>query len=234
MFSRCGMLSCLIFLTGNSFFITAQNKTDEPGNWFMLYNQTRFHKNWSTHADIQYRNYTITPNAEQLLMRVGLNFHFDPNVVFTAGCAWVTTYNNDYEFFKPQIMEENRVWEQIQLKNIFGRINFTHQYRLEQRWIERNSKVNYQNRIRYLLRLIIPINKKELTTGTLFTNCYNEVFIKIDNSPFERNRLFGALGYQFNALSNVQVGYLLQTVNTLARAYLQLSLTYNIDTRKTK
>jgi hypothetical protein len=210
----------------------ARTDINDVGAWGMLFNQTRLHNKWSLHSEVQFRSYEIFPNTEQLLIRGGLNYHYNSSLLFTAGYGWITNYVNDEKFFKDQIVDENRVWEQIILKNNTGRVFFEHRYRFEQRWISSSSNTNYRNRLRYLLRLTIPMNNKELKKNTLFLGLYNEVFINLTNSPFDRNRLYGALGYQINSSTNIQLGYLLQTVATKSRQYLQLGLTFNPDLRK--
>lgn len=200
----------------------------------MLFNQTRFHNKWSLHSEVQFRSYEIQPNTEQLLMRGGINYHHSAGVLFSGGYGWITNYPNDEKIVKDQVVDENRIWEQLILKNTSGRVYFEHRYRFEQRWITSASNTNYRNRLRYLLRMTIPLNTKEVKKNTLFIGFYNEVFINLTNAPFDRNRLYGAIGYQVNASTNVQLGYLLQTVGTKSKQYLQLGLTFNPDLRKEK
>lgn len=214
--------------------LVGQIKTAETGAWGMMFNQTRLHNKWSLHSEIQFRSYEINPNTEQLLIRGGVNFHYNPAVVFTVGYGWITNYSNDEKVFKNQTVDENRIWEQIILKSNTGRVYFEHRYRFEQRWITSSDNTNYRNRLRYLLRLTIPLNNNEVKKNTLFISLYNEVFINLSNVPFDRNRLFGAVGYQLNAATNIQVGYLLQTVGTNSKQYLQLGLTFNPDLRNGK
>ena len=214
--------------------LVGQIITADLGAWGMMFNQTRIHNKWSLHSEIQFRSYEINPNTEQLLIRAGVNFHYNPSLVFTAGYGWISNYSNDEKVFKNQTVDENRIWEQIILKSNNGRVNFEHRYRFEQRWITTSVNTNYRNRLRYLLRLTIPLNNNEVKKNTLFISLYNEVFINLSNVPFDRNRLFGAVGYQLNAATNIQVGYLLQTVGTKSKQYLQLGLTFNPDLRKEK
>ena len=76
------------------------------------------------------------------------------------------------------------------------------------------------------------MNKKEVEKNTLFLTFYDEVFIHFSSTPFDRNRLFGAIGYQFLPNANVQVGYLAQTVNSTTKSHLQFAVLYNVDIRK--
>lgn len=209
--------------------LPAQVNTTEIGSWGMLFTQTRLHNKWSLHSEVQFRSYEIQPNTEQLLLRGGLNFHYNPSLMFTAGYGWITNYADDENIFKDQVVDENRIWEQVVLKNNTGRVYFEHRYRFEQRWITTTTTTNYRNRLRYLFRLTVPINNKEVKKNTLFIGLYNEVFINLTNAPFDRNRLYCALGYQVNSSTNIQLGYLLQTAGTKSKQYLQLGLTFNPD-----
>ncbi len=233
-FSTCYKRILIFCFVLFSFSLSSQINTSDIGSWGMLFNQTRLHNKWSLHSEVQFRSYEINPNTEQLLVRGGINFHYNPALVFTAGYGWITNYTNDEKVFKDQIVDENRIWEQIILKSNSGRVFFEHRYRFEQRWITTSTNTNYKNRLRYLLRLTIPLNNKEVKPKTLFIGLYNEVFINLANSPFDRNRLYGAFGCQINSSTNIQLGYLLQTIGTKSKQYLQLGLTFNPDLRKGK
>jgi len=214
--------------------ISSQINKNDLGSWGMFFNQTRIHNKWSLHSEIQFRSYEIKPNTEQLLIRGGINYHYNKSVIFTGGYGWITNYKDDADgdFLKPPTVNENRIWQQMQLKNNIGRVFLEHRYRIEQRWINQSNSTNYKNRIRYLLRLSIPINKKEIKKNTIFVGLHDEVFIHLNSTPFDRNRLYGALGYQFNLITNIQIGYLFQSVGSVSKQYLQLSLNYNPDLRK--
>src|SRR5690606_3151688 len=101
-----------------------------------------------------------------------------------------------------------------------GRVYFNHRYRLEQRWLE-NMQSNgngeavregftYLNRARYRLMVSIPLNNNTIEPNTLFASVYDEIFLgfgkNIALNILDQNRLYGALGYQFNEAGNVQLG----------------------------
>ena len=222
----------LIVLISLSTKVYTQINTSDIGSWTMLFNQTKIHDKWSIHSEIQFRSYDIQPNTEQLLLRAGINYHYSSNVIFTGGYGWINNYKDDGEIFKNQTVNENRLWEQLILKNNIGRVFIEQRYRIEQRWMEQNQITNYKNRIRHLFRINIPINKKEIAKNILFISLYNEVFIHINNTPFDRNRLYGAIGFQLNSKTSIQVGYMIQTAGNTSKQYLQLGINYNPDLRK--
>lgn len=230
LFNHYCWLSIVIFLICKTSF--SQSPLATTGNWLMGFNQTRLHDKWSIHTEAQYRSFEITPNTEQMLLRGGINYHIN-NYAFTSiGYAYVTNYVFDKEQLSGVQVSENRIWQQFLIRNNLGRCLFEHRYRLEQRWIQSSNNNRYLNRIRYLLRVTVPLNKKEIEKNTLFLSFYDEVFIHLSPTPFDRNRLYGAIGYQFLPNANIQLGYLAQTVNITTKQYLQAAVFYNIDFRK--
>lgn len=201
---------------------------DELGNWMMYFGTNRIHDNWSIHTEVQYRNHEIAPNTvEQLLLRTGLNYHLSSSSIVTAGYAFVPSYVYESDQKEPETTE-HRIFQQLIMTNKIGRIKFEHRYRIEQRWVNDD----YRNRLRYRLMAFIPLNKSVIEKGTFFLGLYDEVFMNTKNTFFDRNRLYGALGYQISKTTQVQLGYLYQRVNDFGKHHLQLAVVFNPDFRK--
>ena len=179
---------------------------DYLGSWLMYFGTHHLYDKYSIHYETQLRNYELTNNFFQLLPRVGLNYKIDDNSMVTAGYAFIPTQTDFDEGWGNNMVTENRVWEQFILRNSIGSIKIRHRYRLEQRWVKNGNNTSYKNRARYMLSLKIPLSKKE--DFPLFLSVYDEIFINISDEPFNQNRLYTALGYQFNTNANVQLGYL--------------------------
>lgn len=74
----------------------------------------------------------------------------------------------------------------------------------------------------------VPLNNKTMGPKTLFIGVYDEPFINIQrNGVFDRNRLYGAIGYQFNSSTNLQIGVMNQAVEGFNKYHLQIGLTFN-------
>ncbi|WP_457611260.1 DUF2490 domain-containing protein [Lutibacter sp.] len=200
---------------------------EEVGNWLMYFGTNKISDKYSIHTEIQYRNYTITPNnTEQLLLRTGLNYHLSKRATVTAGYAYIPSYVYESEQKSPET-EEHRIWQQFILTNKIGNVKFEHRYRIEQRWVNQD----YRNRLRYRLMLFVPLNKPVIEEGSLFLGLYDEIFINTKETFFDRNRLYGALGYQYNKATSLQVGMMHQQVNNTGKWYLQFALVFNTDLR---
>ena len=200
----------------------------ELGNWLMYFGQNRISDQLSIHSEVQYRHHTTLPtDVEQLLLRAGLNYHIASNAMLTAGYGYITSYDFDGDY-RMADTKEHRIWQQFILTNNLGRIKFEHRYRVEQRWVDQI----YRSRLRYRIMAFIPLNRKLIEPGTWFIGIYDEVFLNTKSTFFDRNRLFGGVGYQLSKTSNFQLGILHQRVNTFGKWYLQMAVVFNPDFRK--
>ncbi len=211
-----------------SFSLSAQTGENETGNWLMYFGLNRISQDWSIHSEVQYRNHEIAPNTiEQLLLRTGLNYHLTKTSMLTAGYAYIASHDFESEQTKPE-STEHRIWQQLIMTNQVKRIKFEHRYRIEQRWVNDD----YRNRLRYRLMAFIPLNKPVIESGAFFLGIYNEIFVNTKQTFFDRNRLYGAVGYQFTPSTQLQLGLLHQRVNSFGKYYLQFGLSFNPDFRK--
>jgi hypothetical protein len=200
----------------------------EPGNWLMYFGMNRLTDKISIHTEVQYRNHTAVPNnIEQLLLRTGVNVHLTNTAMISGGYAYIASHVYDSEQAYPE-SEEHRIWQQLITSQLVGRLKFEHRYRFEQRWVSED----YKNRLRYRLMLFLPINKPKIEQGTVFLGVYDEVFMNTKRTYFDRNRLYGAVGYQLNKSTQVQAGALHQQVGGSGKWYLQFALVFNPDLRK--
>tara|TARA_B100001175_G_scaffold99585_1_gene84312 strand:- start:330 stop:1019 length:690 start_codon:yes stop_codon:yes gene_type:complete len=215
-----------IFILGSLIGFSQQDN----GNWLMYFGTNKISEKFSIHSELQYRNHTISPtNIEQLLLRTGLNYHFKPNASATFGYAHIG--NHVYESVrKSPETEEHRIWQQLLTTNNIGRVKFEHRYRLEERFAETDFKI----RFRYRLMLFVPLNRPKIETGTMYLGVYDEIFINDKATFFDRNRLYGGLGYQHADNIHFQIGVLRQETQTASKTFLQFGLIFNTDLRTKK
>jgi len=99
-----------------------------------------------------------------------------------------------------------------------GIVAVQHRYRIEERFIEDDFRM----RFRYFLSFNIPLNKKELTDKTLYLSTYNEIWVNTSRTIFDRNRLYGGLGFKLNDTARFEVGYMNQFLPGFSRDQLNL------------
>ena len=207
----------------------AQINEDKMGAWYMYFFDTTFKESpWGFQGDVQYRNWDIGGDLEQLLLRGGLTFSTkSANIKFTLGYGNVTTgqYGSN-----SSTTTESRIYQEALFPVQFGnRIYTNHRFRFEQRFVENQD---LRTRYRYNLFLNIALNKAAMDKHTVYLAFYNELFINgqrdIGNGNsvqvFDRNRFYVAIGYMIKKGLKVQLGIMKQSTNTWSKNQLQLSL----------
>ncbi len=226
------LIGLLLVIKGNA-QITGEN---ELGSWFMYFGTNKISDKFSIHTEAQFRYYQQAENFNQRLLRTGVNYHINPNASVTIGYAHIKT---DPTFFENQVsippmltitvneILENRIFEQLILKNKVGEFLFEHRYRLEQRFIEipQLNETDTQHRARYRLQVMLPI------TDVFFLNFYDEIFLNLQGEAFGQNRLYAALGVNVTDNLSIQAGYLKNHFRNVNFDRLQLGLFYNPDLR---
>lgn len=240
-FSTAGLL--LVLAAGQAKAQTPLNPEQPWGSWLIGTLQLpgdATHK-WGGFAEVQARTNGVFHDYFYNELKAGASFDIDPNfTVFVAGGRYSTS---DYQDLGAGPLNlEKRLWEQLTLTQYSHRIKLEHRYRTEQRWLAfRNGSTEFRQRFRYRLNGFLPLNHKKVEPGTVFLVAYDEVFLNPKGPVFERNRVYGGLGYQFDKHFIVQVGYVNQAnynytttqgqfvlQNTAAKNNVVLNLTYKL------
>ncbi len=209
----------LLVLLANVKMASAQVEDNFPGGWLMYFGNHSLGEKWSLHSELQLREKNLKGKHEQVLSRIGLLRKVNPNLNLGGGYGFITNYAGSKELFSPDRVE-HRIWQQMIGVTPLSRVRFEHRLRLEQRWLDGD----YSNRFRYRLMASIPINQEKLGDGALAIHFYDELFLNITDNPFDRNRLYGAVGYHFSNSHQIQAGYLRQSLSNFYGDYLQLAI----------
>ena len=223
-----------IFLLLFSFFssfqtVSAQVEDDQLGAWYMYFWNTGIKESsFGFQGDLQYRNWNILGDLEQLLLRGGFTYETkNKDVKFTLGYANITTgaFGESTSTIK-----ENRIYQEALLPHkVENAVFLTHRFRYEQRFVEEQD---FRTRFRYALFINVPLTKPSLIKNCIYLAIYDEIFINGERnigsnrrvSFFDRNRFYTALGYVLNDNLRVQLGIMEQTTSTWSKAQLQMSL----------
>lgn len=209
----------LVFFVVAGTFSFAQKS--DLGAWYMYFGNNKINKKLNFHNEIQYRNFDGIGDLEQLLIRTGLGYDLtenNNNVLLGYGFILSRPYSNGE---KTENIE-HRIFQQYITKQKFGRFYLQHRYRLEERFLQDDFRM----RFRYLLGLNIPINNKEMLPKTLYASVYNEIFLNMNSPTFDRNRVYGALGYVINKNMRIEAGYMNQIQENKNRGQIQIGF-YN-------
>lgn len=207
----------------------SQINEGELGAWYMyFFNTILKESSWGFQGDIQYRNWNVFGDLEQLLLRGGITYKPQKtNIKFTLGYGNVTTgaFGPDNSTTK-----ESRLYQEALYPVKFGNRFYTnHRFRYEQRFVENQD---FRTRYRYNLFLNIPINKSSMESKTLYIALYNELFINGQRNVgsgntvelFDRNRLYLGMGYIIKNGLKFQLGIMEQKTDNWVKKQLQVSI----------
>ncbi|RYY35783.1 MAG: DUF2490 domain-containing protein [Sphingobacteriaceae bacterium] len=208
----------LCLFAGNVFAQSTQNTV--WGAWFHTH---RLSNKWGYAFDGQFRSADDVKYLRNILLRPSVAYYFNNNNILNVGYAYIGT-NGRTLFDEKTYRPESRIWEQYIISHKAGKnIALTHRLRLEQRFLGNTSVGDIENndnyfsqRLRYFIRGVIPFKKDSVFAKGMYLALQNEVFVNIQNknkvndSFFDQNRAYIAIGYRLSKKFDIEAGYLNQ------------------------
>lgn len=224
---RCFIAGWLGLLLGGP--AAGQNTRLDDRNiigWFTNTTTVRFAERWSAHLEYQFRRDELVAQWQQSLLRTGINYRVNDRLTVRAGYAWIETFPyGDYTIQAAgRQFPEHRLYQLALLNNPLGRVEVSHRFMLEQRWIGRYLNADsprpdqtvFSNRIRYMARAQMPVGKPTLGDRTAYVAAYDEVLLgfgrNVNENVFDQNRLALLVGYRFSPAFRVEGGFFQQLV----------------------
>ncbi|MXS71848.1 DUF2490 domain-containing protein [Flavobacteriaceae bacterium W22] len=207
--------------------VTAIAQNSDLGAWYMYFGNNKISEKFNFHNEIQYRNFDAGADLEQLLIRTGIGYDLtENNNNILLGYGFILSQ----PYIRGEKSEniEHRIFQQYITRQKFGRFFVQHRYRLEERFLQDDFRM----RFRYFLGLNIPINNKEMLPKTWYASAYNEIFLHFDNPVFDRNRVYGAVGFVINKNMRIEAGYMNQIQENRNRGQIQIGFYNNIPFTK--
>jgi hypothetical protein len=226
----------LVFVSLSLTSLFAQKQIDDQVHgWVAYQGNHKLNSQFDLHTEYQWRRADVFSDWQQSLTRIGLDYKLNPSVTISGGYAWILTYPYGSQPIANRT-NENRLWQQVILKQPIGNFQVQHRYRLEQRWID----TQFKQRMRYRVQVLIPLQKSFVDKKQgVFLNVNDEVFLGFGNgigkNILDQNRCIGAVGYQFNKDFSMQIGYLNQFVIKSDGLHMErnhtlwTSVVYNLD-----
>ena len=190
------------------------------GNWLIYFGNKKINSDWNWHHEVQYRNYNVAGDLEQLLLRTGIGYNLtENNNNLLLGYGYIHSQNYLDNSDEKVNVNEHRIYQQFITRQSISRVKVQHRYRVEERFVE---NADFRMRFRYFLSLNVPLNNPDITDNTWYGSAYNEIFINDRGRLFDRNRLYAGVGYKLNALAKFEVGYMNQFLGGSNRDQINL------------
>lgn len=205
--------------------VNSNAQKSDVGNWFAYMGNQKINNKWNWHNEVQYRNFNFAGDLEQLMVRTGLGYNLsENNNNILLGYAYVHSEPYIAGTDAKTRTDEHRIFQQFITKQQFGRVSVSHRYRFEQRFLQDDFKM----RLRYALSLNIPINKKVMDKNAVYVSLSNEVFINTKQNHYDRDRIYGGIGYCFSKYVKVEAGVMSQLLPATSRTQFQIMIFNNL------
>lgn len=227
-FKKVKLFFSTAFLISISSTFSAQNRISDHNNigWYAYNGTFKLDSKFSIHTEYQWRRNDYITTWQQSLLRLGFNYQANPNLQLRVGYAWAETfpYGEIPINGMGKDFTEHRIYEMATVTDKIGKIDLSHRFMLEQRWVGRYSAANltsedqypFLNRARYMIRLQMPLKGNSIGDRTPYVAVYDELMIgfgkNVGENIFDQNRIGVLLGYKFNNLIRIEGGYLNQIV----------------------
>lgn len=192
--------------------------------WFNQFMTIRFSSKWSGHVEYQWRRENLVKDWQQSLFRTGVSYQLNPKISVRAGYAWAETF--PYGDIPLQAagkrFPEHRAFQMLTLSDQSGKVEMSHRFMLEQRWVGRYTNPSlskpddflYLNRFRYMYRMQWALGKKKIEDKTPYMALYDEILIgfgkNVNENVFDQNRFGLLMGYRFTKKVRIEAGFMQQ------------------------
>lgn len=198
-----------LILTGVFCCISVQlfaQESPKLGSYHTITFEVPLARKCSLYNEEEFRGVGVLSKFYYYESKTGVNYKHTSRMTFTLAFGVYNTFNGGPEYDNMIKKTDFRIWQQMNYKQQFFSGVMEHRVRLEEQ-INKNLRPT----LRYRLQPKLPLNRKTLTTGTLFATVYDELFFQFVSPAFRRNRIFGGFGYYFSKSISVQSGLLRQT-----------------------
>lgn len=219
-------IGCFVLTLGMLHAQTNRISDHNSIGWYNYFGTIKLSERFGVHTEYQWRRDNLIKDWQQSLLRVGINYSLNPRILVRAGYAWVETFpygDIPLNGFGKDFTE-HRFFEMVQLSHKEGIVDMSHRFMVEQRFVgkynsllsENEDEYPLLNRMRYMIRLQVPLQGDEIKDNTPYIAVYDELFVgfgeNVSSNIFDQNRIGLLLGYRFSPSLRIEGGYLHQIV----------------------
>jgi hypothetical protein len=189
------------------------NSTNLKQYWVRYYNQLHLKNNFSLHSEVDERRNFQAPHQSQFFIHIHLHYRVKPWLDVAAG----QNFNLTDSPVNPSLeVPEWRPWQEVSvLSNTDKKLLFQFRYRLDERFIHNNNKVELEEGYHFNLR-----HRFRFQAGTkLFTfeknrnlaiRVSDEIMVNTGDVPrlFDQNRMYYGLELTLSNQWSIEGGYL--------------------------
>ncbi|PTT32489.1 DUF2490 domain-containing protein [Chryseobacterium sp. HMWF028] len=204
---------------------------DNYNMWFQYLLSAKITDKSTLTALTQYRSFDLAYDTRLFLVNAYVDYEVVENIKPAAGAMFLIleSYNADDS---KKIRYEKRPFQQVTADYYIGRTSISNRLRVEERFISNPDE--FEVRIRYLISVRIPFNKKG-EKEKLYGILKNEIRMNVDKlEPFDSNRITAGLGIKLGKNSALELAFINQLETKKTSNYGFIGFRNNFDWRKKK
>ncbi|WP_454060463.1 DUF2490 domain-containing protein [Elizabethkingia ursingii] len=202
---------------------------DNYNMWFQYLMTAQVSDKSTLTALTQYRSFDLAYDTRLFLLNAYLDYEVAKGVKPAAGAMFLVleSYNSDNT---KRIRYEKRPFQQVTRESNIGRTSISNRFRVEERFL--NNPDEFIVRIRYLLSIRIPFNRKG-EKEKLYGILKNEIRMNmVKDEPFDSNRITAGFGIKVGRNSAIELAFINQLETGKTSNYGFLGFRNNFDWRK--
>lgn len=204
---------------------------DNYNMWFQYLMSAKLTDKSTLTALTQYRSFDLAYDTRLFLVNAYVDYEVAENIRPAAGFMFLVleSYNADDS---KKIRYEKRPFQQVTADYFIGRTSISNRLRVEERFLSNPDE--FEVRIRYLISVRIPFNKKG-EKEKLYGILKNEIRMNVDKlEPFDSNRITAGLGIKVGKNSALELAFINQMETQKTSNYGFIGFRNNFDWRKKK
>lgn len=179
-------------------------------NQWLIYQGTHaFRPKWDLQLETHFRRHEFINGWQQILLRSGFQRTLPRRFSVYFGYTFFRAYPwGDYKI--PAITNENRLHQQVGYRHQWGRSDWNHRLRFEERWIWDRGQVRYQHRLRQFTKITLPFARKSPWYWGLSNEIWFNVPPNVVPYALDQNRTVATIGKRVSERNRIEFGYMYQ------------------------
>ena len=118
----------IITILSTVFAVKLFAQQSDTGNWFIYFITSHSLKKMELHDEVQYRNYNIAGDSQQLLLRTGIDYYLtENNNNILLGYGYIHSQNYLANKTEKVSTNEHRIFQQFINRQNIGKVFLLHQ-----------------------------------------------------------------------------------------------------------
>ncbi|MGU3375263.1 DUF2490 domain-containing protein [Chryseobacterium sp. M5A1_1a] len=219
------LILSLLLLNG---LLYGQSK-DNYNMWFQYLMSAKITDKSTLTALTQYRSFDLAYDTRLFLLNAYVDYEVVENIKPGAGAMFLILESYSADDSK-KIRYEKRPFQQVTAEYFIGRTSISNRLRVEERFLSNPDE--FQVRLRYLISIRIPFNKKG-EKEKLYGILKNEIRMNIEKEePFDSNRMTAGLGIKTGKNSALEIAFINQLETGKTSNYGFIGFRNTFDWRK--